>query len=264
MLTFNPLPADTPTPFGVRALTHEVAALPIAVLDGGSVAKRDPKGKAGPVVVALKDLSNPPPLLLGSEVELKVTFDPPFPPAELFQLDAEAKGKGLVTQTVIPDTESLDDEEMDTIIRIIASPKAETGKKPLFVTLNPKGGKPKVRELSLDVRAPFRLGVPAAPIVLAPGASATFHVDLTRESGFNGPVEVKLTDLPKGARVVAAALEIGTGEQGCDVRLEMDAQAAPVRAPQAFKVSGLARMPRGQVQLDSAIRPMVISNLAEK
>jgi hypothetical protein len=199
MLTFNPLPADTPTPFGVRALTHEVAALPIAVLDGGSVAKRDPKGKAGPVVVALKDLSNPPPLLLGSEVELKVTFDPPFPPAELFQLDAEAKGKGLVTQTVIPDTESLDDEEMDTIIRIIASPKAETG-----------------------------------------------------------------TDLPKGARVVAAALEIGTGEQGCDVRLEMDAQAAPVRAPQAFKVSGLARMPRGQVQLDSAIRPMVISNLAEK
>jgi hypothetical protein len=236
----------------------------VAVLKGATIAKRDPKGKAVPVVVALKDLSKPPPLLLGSEVELTVTLDPPDPPLDLFQLDAQAKGKGLVTQTVIVDADSLDDEETHTVIRVLASPKAETGPKPLLVTLDPKGGKRAVRELTLDVRAPFQVTVPAAPIVLVPGGTAVCHVDLKREVGFDGPVELKVTDLPKGARVTAPALEIAAGEKGCDVRLALDAQAEPLRAPLAFKVSGLARMPRGLVQVDSAIRPMVISNLAEK
>jgi hypothetical protein len=44
----------------------------------------------------------------------------------------------------------------------------------------------------------------------------------------------------------------------------MARQAAPVARAVAFRLTGLARMPGGEVSVDSVNRPMVMSRIAEK
>jgi hypothetical protein len=53
-------------------------------------------------------------------------------------------------------------------------------------------------------------------------------------------------------------------ENGGVVRLVRAKSARPLARPAALRVMGVARMPKGQVSVDSAIRPMVEDRPAEE
>jgi hypothetical protein len=253
-----PALVENNTPFGgPRPTTHDLASLPIAVL--GS--KKDAK-TAKPTIVQLKNIPKPGPLLMGGTIELAIELDPPLPDINTYQLDADLQAKGLLAQIIVPDPDAvdLDDDEapVGPVVRVMAAVNAKPGPKTMVVTFAPKGGETIMRKVVVDVMAPAALSVPQAPIVLTPGAATPLHVACQRNAGFDGPIELKLEGLPPGVKALGPK-QMESGQETIDVPLQMDAGARPLDQAVAFRVTGLVRMPRGQVRIEPPNRPRVVS-----
>jgi hypothetical protein len=74
---------------------------------------------------------------------------------------------------------------------------------------------------------------------------------------------MKLEGLPRGVKL-AGPVTLLTGKSEVEVRLEMSPTAKPLAKPSDFRVIGIARMPRGNVPVDSKIRPMIQARPADK
>jgi hypothetical protein len=247
---------------GGRVVTHAISTLPVAVF--GDLTRK-PLVAAAPAPASpltLKAITVPGPLLQGSRIDLAVAIDPPkFDPTQL-EIEAEAQGKGLGTQALVGETPGAANEAA-AMVKVLAAVDAEPGNKTVRVTLKPKGMPPMTRNVEVVVRAPFTLRMPADPLILEPGASASFRVTIERESGFTGPVEIRFDRLPQGVKP-EGRLTVKPGEDGLDVKLQMGKSATPLGEAIAFGITGVARMPRGPVRVKGEIRPMLTGRPAEK
>jgi hypothetical protein len=117
--------------------------------------------------------------------------------------------------------------------------------------------------VTVEVKAPIEVKSPAEAIFLNPGDTAKVAVEIVREKGFDGEVEVKLEGLPRGVKA-GKGITLATGMTKAEVKLEMNADAKPLAKPSEVRVVGMARMPRGNVSIDSKIRPMIQPRPADK
>jgi hypothetical protein len=151
----------------------------------------------------------------------------------------------------------------DVTVHVLASIKAQLGPHVVKVSYTPSGGPTTVREVVVEVKSPIEVRPAAEAILLKPGDNATLKVDVRREPGFDGEVELKLEGLPRGVKA-GKGLTLGPGVKAAEVRLEMNPEAKPIAKPTELRVVGMARMPRGNVSVDSKIRPMIQARPADK
>lgn len=268
-VAFPPLASSSPRPaaFGTRAVTRQVAHLPVAIVatlrHGNPSAKLF--GPPRPVALAPLAIRPPGPLLQGGRIEVALALLPARPPVESFQLEAEVKGRGFITQTLVSDEETTTDDGSTAaaIVRVLAATDAPVGPHTMTIRVVPKGGKPSAREVEIDVRAPVHVDTSKGSIALAPGGTAMLAISVRREAGYGGPIDVRLEGLPKGVKA-AGPLRLAPNEDRLEARLAMDADAPPLAEPAPIRVVAVVRMPRGPVRVDSANRPMVMSPRAEK
>ena len=89
----------------------------------------------------------------------------------------------------------------DVVIHVLASIKAQLGPHPVKVTYTPPGGPHGRPRGHGRGQGPIEVRPSAEAIFLKPGDGATFKVEIRREAGFEGEVELKLEGLPRGVKV---------------------------------------------------------------
>jgi hypothetical protein len=115
----------------------------------------------------------------------------------------------------------------------------------------------------VEVKAPIEVRPAAGAIFLRPGENATFPIEVRREAGFAGEVELRLDGLPRGVKG-SKGITLAPGETTVEVRLEMISDARPIAKPVELRVVGMARMTSGIVSVESKIRPMIQARPADK
>ena len=242
-----------------RPITRVLNRFPIRVLG-------DPRPRfvGPPAPPTLRKVGVPGPLLQGDQVDLALDFSRPVTADDGSTVEAEAEGVGLSTNTIISSGTTVVEEgsTSDVTIHVLASTKATPGPHVVKVAYTPPGGSRVERAVTVEVRVPIEVRPAAEGIFLKPGDVANFAVEVVRATGFDGEVELKLEGLPRGVRSKAVTLD--TGETKAEVRLEMGTQARPLAKPVELRVVGMARMPRGNVAVDSKIRPMIRPRPADK
>ena len=245
---------------GARPITRVISRVPLRI-----VGETRPQFVGPPAPPALRKVRVPGPLLQGDRLDLALDFSNAITADDGSTLEALAEGVGLNTNTVISAGTSLSDDAPipDVAIHVFASSKAMLGPHPVKVSYTPPGGSPTVHEVTVEVKAPIEVRPAAEGIFLRPGDGATFKVEVRREAGFEGEVELKLEGLPRGVKL-AKGVTLGAGVTSAEVRLEMNAEAKPISRATELRVVGMARMPRGNVSVDSKIRPMIQARPADK
>jgi hypothetical protein len=243
-----------------RPITRVLTRFPIKVLGDSR-----PMFVGPPLPPTLRSVGVPGPLLQGDRIDLVLDFSIPVAAADGSSVEARAEGVGLSTQTVISSgVAAVDDEPVpDVTIHVLASIKAQLGPHVVKVAYTPPTGKTVKREVTVEVKAPIEVKALAESIFLNPGDNATLPVEIAREKGFEGEVELKLEGLPRGVKA-GKTITLAGGMAKAEIRLEMNADAKPLAKPAELRVVGMARMPRGNVAVDSKIRPMIRPRASEK
>ena len=243
-----------------RPITRVLSRFPLKIL-----------GEARPLFVGppapptLRGLSVPGPLLQGDRLDLVLDFSNAVSADDGSTIEARAEGVGLSTNTVISAGTSVSEDgpAPDVTVHVLASTKAQLGPHVVKVAYTPAGGTKVEREVTVEVKAPIEVRPAAGGIFLNPGDNATFAVEILREKGFEGEVELKIEGLPRGVKA-GKGITLGNGVAKAEVRLEMGAEAKPLAGPAELRVVGMARMPRGNVSIDSKQRPMIRPRPADK
>jgi hypothetical protein len=253
-----------------RPVMRPLASIPLVVLDepgrkSATIASTAPSdSKARPLTLA--GVTVPGVLLQGNRIDLALNFDPGKPDPGTFQLEAEAMGKGLATQTLVPEagaTSADDATASGAVVKVLASVDAEVGVRNVKIRFLPNGAPPSERTIAVVVRPPITVRARSDSIQLTPGGNATVWVGVQREWGFFGPVDLIVEGLPPGISS-EGKLTISSEQDGMEVKLVMAGDAMPVTAPVALGIIGKARMPRGPVRVKSQIQPMLTARPAEK
>ena len=213
----------------------------------------------------LRALTVPGPLLQGDSIDLALDFSGIVSSDDGSTVEARAEGVGLSTNTVIASGTSRPDDDPgpDVVVHVLASVKAELGPHQVRVAYTPLGGVKVEREATVEVRAPIEVRPGAASLFIGPGEQANLPVEVVREKGFDGEVDLKLEGLPRGVKALRVPT-MGSGIAKAEIRLEMGADARPLEAPKAVRVVGVARMPRGNVAVVSKQGPMIGPRAADK
>jgi hypothetical protein len=252
------LPLNGPA---VRPVMRNRDGVPVCVV--GSLNRPDATAALAPLVLNLRGLNVPAPLLQGNRIDVELEFDDPLPDPDRYTLSAETdRSSGLATQSLPPDTSSPNGRAQPTL-GVVAAVDAEPGAKTVKITLQPDKGTTLSREFSVLVRAPIRVQLRREPIELAPGGTASVSVLVVREIGFKGPVDFRFLNLPEGVSV-SGGLLLPAGKDCLEVRLTMAETAPRITDPLALQVVGVVRMPRGPVRVEAANRPMLLTPKAEK
>jgi hypothetical protein len=241
-----------------RPITRILSRIPLRILG-----EPRPRFVGPPAPPRLLRASVPGPLLQGDQLDLKLEFDGTVSADDGSVVEARADGFGLATSTVISAGTALNEDEAnpsDVVVHVLASNKAQLGTH--TVKISP-GGSTTTKEVVVEVKSPIEVRPGAERIFLKPGDQATFKVDLVRSPGFEGEVEIKLEGLPRGVKP-PRMMEIGPGSSSIEIKLEMNAEARPIAKPVELRVVGMARMPRGNVSVESKIRPMIEARPADK
>jgi hypothetical protein len=243
-----------------RPITRVINRVPLRI-----VGDPRPQFVGPPAPPTLRKVGVPGPLLQGDRLDLALDFSNAVTADDGSVIEAVAGGVGLATNTVISAGTALSDEDQmsDVTVHVLASIKAQPGPHPVKVSYTPSGGPTTVREVTVEVKVPIEVRPAAEAIFLGPGDGATFKVEIRREAGFEGEVELKLEGLPRGVKL-ARGVTLGPGATAAEVRLEMAAEAKPLARGSELRVVGMARMPRGNVPVDSKIRPMIRPRPADK
>jgi hypothetical protein len=206
-------------------------------------------------------------LLQGDRLDLGLDFDASPLGDPGFTFEANAKGVGLATNTVISSGSTLPDSEEATpevLVRVLASAKAVPGVYPVEIVHSMTGGKPQHRQVVVIVRPPVEILNRSEPITIKPGGTAEFWVGLRREIGAEtAEVDLKLEGLPRGVKMKGTATA-RANEYETLVTLEMSPNARPVAKSTAVKVVAVVQMPRGNVSVESRNRAMIGAASAEE
>ena len=243
-----------------RPITRVITRIPLRILG-----ETRPLFVGPPAPSMLRKVGVPGPLLQGDRIDLALDFNGTITADDGSTVEARAEGVGLATNTVISAGDNLNDDESASgvTVHVLASAKAKVGPHPVKVSYTSPGGSTVVHEVTVEVKEPIEVRPAAEAIFLAPGDGATFKVEIRREAGFDGEVELKLEGLPRGVKP-PKGITFGTGASSAEVRLEMNADAKPIAKSVELRVVGMARMPRGNVSVDSKIRPMIRARPADK
>jgi hypothetical protein len=265
------------TPIGGEAVTRpigrELTEIPVWVVGDARPAALRPDfvGPPKPIAIALKGVTNPGVLLQGGRLDLGLELDPASPPPGSFNLEAEGQeGKGLSIQTLVTETPSAGAggpmPGPVAVVRVVADTDAPTGEATVMIRLTPFGKPVSMRTERVEVRPPIAIRPREEVVAIAPGRPTTLHVEVKRETGVGDrePVSLRL-DLPPGVVVTdAVALKVppDRGEAEISLMLEESAQGPLASVP--VDITGTIRMPRGVVEVSSAVRPMLSRRPAEE
>ncbi len=242
-----------------RPITRVISRIPLRI-----VGEARPLFIGPPAPPMLRKVGVPGPLLQGDHVDLTLDFSGPVAADDGSTVEARAEGVGLATNTVISDGTGLDDGAASGVtVHVLASARAKPGPYPVKVSYTSPAGSAVVREVTVVVKAPIEVRTAAEAIFLNPGDGATIPVEVRREPGFDGEIELKVEGLPRGVKL-ARGVTLGAVVSKGEIRLEMNADARPIAGSAELRVVGMARMPRGNVPVDSKIRPMIRARPADK
>ena len=244
----TPLGGSAPPRTVMRTLT----TLPLKVVAAGARGS----GESASGSLSLGELTVPGVLLQGGQIDLELAFSDGSSGVPDGVLTAKAEGKGLTALVVEPEDGG---KPNSRIVRLTAAADAVPGVHSVTVqSPAPEGVKPSLTA-SVIVRPPIAIRARNEPIILSKDHAATVWVNVTREPGFEGAVDLEFT-LPKGVRLAGKAT-VPAGSSGLNFVLEGESVE---NRPFALRVAGVARMPQGPVRVDSAIQPMIVSRTAEK
>ena len=239
-----------------RPVLRTLDRLPVRILGPSAAGSQTSSAPpAAPPVVAFQSITVPGVLLQGDRIDLTLGVDPPTIFARKVKLEATVSGPGVAAQTSIdPET----GHAVPQVVRIIATPNAAPGVRDVAVTITPEGGTPQLGTASVIIRPPIRFYTDKT-VAVGADQPGILRVSIHREPGFEGPVELRI-DPPRSVRVVGRPV-IPAGATVAEVGLE------PTTIPdqgREIRVAGIARMPRGPVRVESALRPMLVNLSAEK
>jgi hypothetical protein len=237
-----------------------VSSIPVKVIGTPRPEAEKPPNRASENV-ALRAIVVPGVLLQGGWIDLGLDLDPPDARADRFDVKADLIGTGLTVSE--SSGSAVHETEAGPAVRVQAAVDAEPGVRAVKLRFRPVKGDEVERQVAVIVRAPIRVSARAEALALPAGGSASLWVSVEREAGYAGAVEVRVSGLPQGVRM-ASRLVIPPGETGGMVRLARAQASKPMAQPWALKVTGTARMPKGPVVVDSAIRPMLEDRVAEE
>jgi hypothetical protein len=268
------IPIDTvPVPVPAKPVVRSLASIPIRILgkERGESRARDAVVSQPSVIpptrypIRVTSVTVPGVLLQGGRMDIKVGLSQ-FPPKSLaFRLDA----KMLVTGVRADASTSLGTPlgtrpgDSEAVIRVSADVDAPTGVHTMEIAVRTALGDHEVRTATVLVRPPFSIRQRVGGIEFSAERRASFWVGVERELGFDGPVEVELEGLPPNLKAVGTP-RIASRTDGCDVVVERSDEGPKNLDPATLTIVGVARMPKGWVRVNSAIRPMVLSASAEK
>ncbi|MDB5349788.1 MAG: Bacterial Ig-like domain [Planctomycetota bacterium] len=251
----TPLPGSAPPRPVMRTLT----SLPLRVIGGSKAASSDVTAADSSTELAFRGVTIPGVLLQGGRLALELDLRPRARAAREGMLESKVLGtdNGLTVEPVLNASGAASEGPVG-IIRVIASVDAKPGAHSLSISLKTKAGQSIERTATVIVRPPISVVAREGIVELIKGKPTNLWVGITRESGFDGPVDLKL-DLPKGVRIEGQAT-VPAGEPGANIVLIATDE---LKEPFAVRITGVARMPQGPVRVDSAIRPMIVSRTAE-
>jgi hypothetical protein len=257
------LSLDTnPTATQARAVNRVVSIVPVRVL--GEEKKPEPIALAGPpkpVRLELKGVKVPGPLFPGDRLDLALELDPPKPPADAVQIEVDAGGRGLSAQAFPAAPPGSAPGTPSNVVRLTASPGLAMGSREVVIKIQPLGGDTIVKTVTVDVKAPIRVEAKSESIRIADGGKATLWVVVRREEGYTGRVDLAVNGLPPGVRVLNAQ-PLKPDETEAKITLAR-AKDTPLREPVALRVTGMARVLRGTVRVDCAVKPMLMDGPGE-
>ncbi len=214
-----------------------------------------------PVNATIRSITVPGVLLQGDRIDLILETDPPGIVSRGGKLEITAKGLSTQTAGTMVDSADAGAGSSASIVRLIAAVDAAPGVYAVAIKLVPPGGArpPAVENASVIVRALRSVRPRDDRIELAKGKAARIAVGIVREPGFNGPVEIKL-DLPEGVSAMGRTT-IAANNSAAEFPLMV---ADDFATAAEVKITAVARMPRGPVRVESAIRPKLVPSISEK
>jgi hypothetical protein len=248
---------------------REVEAIPAWVAGDPRPAALRPGfvGPPEPVAVKIEAVANPGVVLQGGRADLDLTLEPALPPAGSYRLEATTGARGLGLQTLVtepPASGTPDPAVPAATVRVVAEADAPPGPAEVAVVVRPAGRAEDRRVERVEVRPPFALRPEAERLEIGHGAPAALAVAVAREAGADGPIRLEL-ELPEGVEVAdASALTVPPGRDRAEVALRLAEGAGPPAEPVALGLTGTIRMPRGQVRVVSAVRPLLSRVSAEE
>jgi hypothetical protein len=238
-----------------RPLARVVSSLPLRI-----VGKPRYRFVGPPGPLRLKGVTVPGPLLQGDQLDLVVDFDRRPEPDELDDLAVITEGEGVVARA--RPSKGDDETRPDLVVRVVAAPTAAVGVYPVRIAFASKGQPVDTREVKVELRRPVQVKPKAGTIAIRPGDTVPWPVELAREPGFEGEVELRLEGFPEG--VSAAVVTLGVGVSKGEFKVMMAAGAKPLTVASAVRVVGVARISGSAVGLESEIRPMIGPRTADK
>ncbi len=254
----TPLAGNAPPRPVMRTLT----SLPLQVIGVSKLSTaeiRSAEASAGSSELAFRGVTVQGVLLQGGRLDLGLDLQPSVRASKEAIVEAKVvdMGSGLTVQSLLNEAGASSEEPVG-IVRVLAAVDAKPGVHSVSIRAKFKDGQTIEHTASVIVRPPISVNVRAGTVELIKGKRTNLWVGVVREEGFDGPVEFKL-ELPKGVRMTGRAM-IPDGETGVNLSLiALD----DLRGAFSVRVTGVARMPRGPVRVDSAIRPMIVSRTAE-
>lgn len=231
-----------------RTVMRTLGSIPLKIVGARTAAE-----KADASNIAIREWTVPGALLQGGQLDLESGIAGSLSAQSDCNIVAKVSGDGVAAEVVLPGGGG------NPIVRLTAAVDAAPGARTVGVTLYLRGKDVGSNSASVIVRPPVAIRARDQPIVLGREKAATLWVEVTREPGFVGPVDLNL-DLPKGMRVAGKSM-VPADQPGMAVRLEGELVG---NKPFALRVAGVAQMPRGPVRAESAIQPMIVSGIAEK
>lgn len=230
---------------GARPVMRTIRSLPLKVAEVTS------ESPAATRPLEFRDLVIPGVLLQGGVLDIDPAITGEPVPVAALQISAKLEGAGTISR-VIPGTGA-----SPRLVHLEAAPDCLPGVRTLSVE-STSADTMITRTASVIIRPPFSIRARDEPITLTDGKASEFWVELVREDGFAGPVELAI-ELPEGLKV-AGSTTIEPGQTGMAVRLE---GKIPVNGPLEVRVAGVARMPQGRVRVESTIRPRIAGVTSE-
>ena len=242
-----------------RPITRALTRFPLRILGEAT-----PLFIGPPAPPSLREVEVAGSLLLGDQLDLPLGFSGIFSAEDGSTLEAKIEGIGMSARVVhlTGRTANSEGRMVDPTVRVVASIDAHPGLHIVLVTFTPVVGPPVEREVKVEARVPIEVRSLAGSVTLRPGDETTFPIEIHREPGFEGEVEVWLEDLPTGVRA-GPVVATGSGTSKVEVRLSMVAEAEQLVGETGLRVVGMARMPGGNVRIDSKVRPMIRARPAE-
>ena len=243
------LPIDSVNMPGGRSVSRSFDRIPVYVAGKKPTPAAPGDGSADRGNVRIAGVTVPGVLYLGGRLELEVRTEPEHLDPKMFKLEAKSDGRGIRVDADAPTGSAA-----PPTVKVAAAEDAIPGVRTVTLTLKAKDGPEVTESVHLIVRPPIRVRAAESS-----SPDGTLRVNVEREAGFEGPVELRFNGLPEGVEA-KPPLIVPAEADSAEVRFEGKSGAV---VSSAVGVIGVVRMPGGLVRVESANRASLTIPAAE-